>query len=149
MLNGRKKYFEDHPNSKIIVNIILGINRKETSLDALETVEIAIENKSHGIVGLDLCDDPNVGKFKRDWMAAFEKGRRAGLKITFHAGEIPDMTEDYDLLHFSPDRIGHMCYSDDYADQLLINKNICIEISLTSNVITNLTPDLKKHHFLK
>jgi len=49
-------------NPGITVRLIASIDRQGTLSDALDTVQLANKHRHRGIVGIDLCGDPSVGK---------------------------------------------------------------------------------------
>jgi len=63
----------------ILVRLILSIDRKSTLEQAMETVNLAIELKSTGIVvGVDMCGNTNGGAFSRI-KPAFDHAKKNGL----------------------------------------------------------------------
>ncbi|CAJ0745436.1 6026_t:CDS:2, partial [Entrophospora sp. SA101] len=72
--------------SKIIVRLILSIDRSITLEEAIETVDLAIKYKELGVVGVDLCGNPSKGHFDI-LKQAFIKAQNNGLKVTLHFGE--------------------------------------------------------------
>jgi adenosine deaminase len=50
----------NHPHKNITVKLLLSINRGETNEQAMETVNLAIEYKNSGVVGIDLSGNPSV-----------------------------------------------------------------------------------------
>lgn len=61
--------------------LILSIDRRNTPEEALSVVDMAIEHRSRGIVGIDLCGDPTKGDVST-FKDAFAKAKEHGLKIT-------------------------------------------------------------------
>ena len=67
--------------------VILSIDRRENTEQALETVRLAAEHRQRGVVGIDLSGNPSIGEWGT-WEPALQVARQAGLKITLHAGEV-------------------------------------------------------------
>lgn len=145
---GRDAYYRAHPNSEIVVKLILSIDRRENAEQAMETVRLACRLKAEGVVGIDLSGDPALGRFG-EWMEALKVARAEGLKCTFHAGEVVDDAETQRLLDFEPERLGHMCFVNTDIKQQLSQKRIPVEICLTSNLVTKSVPDLGSHHLIE
>ena len=51
---------------EIIVKLILGVDRRNSLEEAMETVDLAIKYQQMGIVGVDLCGNPSVSLFYCD-----------------------------------------------------------------------------------
>jgi len=130
----------------ITVGLIISINRNETSEAAMETVQLAVEYKSQGIVGIDLSGNPTVGDFET-FVPALEYARNNGLKLTIHFAEVYKPAESKAMLDFLPNRLGHACYLNPDLHRLILESKIPIEICLTSNVITKSVSEYKTHHF--
>lgn len=140
---------------KIIVKLIISINRKESLENAQENVDIALQYaKLHPdvIVGIDVSGDPLQKKFT-DYIEMLDKARKEGLKLTIHCGEIPDDKEVSDILNFNPDRLGHCtCIHELYKGNHenwteLLKKKIPVELCITSNVKCETVSAADQHHF--
>ena len=67
--------------------VVLSIDRREGTEQALDTVQLAADSLQAGVVGIDLSGNPSVGEWGA-WEPALQVARQAGLKITLHAGEV-------------------------------------------------------------
>ena len=148
VLAGRHAFYEQHPDAAIIVRLLLSIDRRESAKEAMETVHLARRLQSQGIVGIDLSGDPLLGRFE-DWKESLSVARSAGLKLTFHAGEVVDPAETRSLVHFCPDRLGHAWILPPDVDVSMKALKIPVEICLTSNLVTQFVTDLKDHHLIR
>ncbi|KAG6383003.1 hypothetical protein SASPL_157261 [Salvia splendens] len=122
-------------SKKIYVRLLLSIDSHETTEAAMETVELAVELKDFGVVGIDLCGNPNVGQWLT-FLPALEFAKKQGLPI-------PYIVERY----FLPKRIGHACCLEDEDWKLLKRLEIPVEICLTSNIKTETIASADVHHF--
>ncbi|KQK13629.2 hypothetical protein BRADI_1g11465v3 [Brachypodium distachyon] len=133
------------PKKRIYVRLLLSIDR-ETTLAALDTVNLAMEMKDQGVVGIDLSGNPVVGEWET-YLPALEHAKELGIPITIHCGEVPNMKEIQAVLDFCPQRLGHLCCLSDEEWKKLKSSMIPVEICLTSNVMTGAAPSLELHHF--
>ena len=74
-------------NRPIMVRLLLSIDRREGMRDALDTVALAAEYQSQGVVGIDLSGNPSIGSLAT-WLPALHKARELGLMLTLHAAEV-------------------------------------------------------------
>ncbi|KAK6969401.1 Metallo-dependent hydrolase [Favolaschia claudopus] len=138
---------ERYPTSR--TNLIVSLDRKMTGDVIRECVEIAIGFKAEGkrVVGIDLCGDPTAGDM--GVLAEYlSQAKAAGLGITLHIAETPANTaaETIQLLSYAPDRLGHATFLDAEAKSIVLDKNMCIEICLTSNLLCKTVSSLDAHH---
>lgn len=75
------------PAPAIVVRLLLSIDRRQGTADALDTVRLAAGLRARGVVGVDLSGNPAVGRWET-WLPALELARQEGLKVTLHAGEV-------------------------------------------------------------
>lgn len=102
-------------------------------------VEKAIKYQSRGVVGVDLAGAYN-GQITAGMIKGLvDKARAAGLGITIHTGETPDVKEMWQVVDkLKPDRIGHgiACVRDPKLMRLLAKNKTVLEICPTSNINT-------------
>ncbi|XP_076237196.1 adenosine deaminase-like protein [Calliopsis andreniformis] len=141
----------DFPN--ILVKLLISINRKQGYKAAQENIQLAInffKKYPEYIVGLDLSGDPMTGEA---FLELLKKARTAGLKITAHCAEVPNVIEIEDILEFQPDRLGHCTcihpslQGSDRLFNMLLNSKIPVELCLTSNVQCKTVPSYEAHQF--
>ncbi|KAF6999626.1 hypothetical protein CFC21_015626 [Triticum aestivum] len=145
----------DTKRKKIYVRLLLSIDRRETTSAALDTVNLAMEMKDQGVIGIDLSGNPVVGEWET-YLPALEHAKDLGIPTTIHCGEmklelseqqVPNRKEIQAMLDFCPQRLGHVCCLDDEEWKKLKSSMIPVEICLTSNVMTGGAPSLELHHF--
>lgn len=130
----------------VVVGLLLSINRNESSDEAMNTVNLAIEYCNKGVCGIDLSGNPHVGDFST-FRPALEHAKKNGLKTTLHFAEVYKPSESKAMLDFRPDRLGHVCYIDEELKKQVLSSGIPIEICLTSNVLTKSVSGYNTHHF--
>ncbi|ORX84949.1 Metallo-dependent hydrolase [Anaeromyces robustus] len=139
---------EVNKKGNIIVRLILSIDRKSTLEEAMETVNLAINLKSSGIVvGVDMCGNTNGGAFSRI-KPAFEYAKKNGLGVTLHVAEIPNSREDnLEMKSVLPDRMGHCTYLEDDILKWAKDNKVAIETCITSNIICRTVKSYETHPF--
>jgi len=116
----------------------------------VRTVDWAIRNREH-IQAVDLADGENFFPMD-DFVKPILKAKDAGLKVTIHSGEDTPASYVIDTINkFKPDRIGHGIHSveDMKAVELLIEKNITLEVNPWSNYLTNSVKTIEEHPLKK
>ncbi|CAH1423810.1 unnamed protein product [Lactuca virosa] len=131
---------------KIFVRLLLSIDRRESTESAMETVNLALEMRDVGVVGIDLSGNPTVGEWAT-FFPALKFAREQGLSVTLHCGEVPNSVEIQSMLDFLPGRIGHACCFQDQEWRKLKSSKIPVEICLTSNIRTETISSIDVHHF--
>lgn len=111
---------------------------------AQESVDLAIEFKDKGVVGVDISGNP------RSPFAPFQplllRARAAGLPLAVHFAEISHEEETAAMLALRPERLGHACCLSDAEERALIASRIPVEVCMTSNVRTRSVPSYEAHH---
>lgn len=99
-------------SSTMVTKLILSIDRRNSLEEANEVVDLALEFREQGVVGLDLCGNPaahDISIFR----PAFARAKAAGLGVTLHFGEVAPAAKEgelEELLSWQPNRIGHVIY---------------------------------------
>lgn len=138
--NGAKKH-------GVTVRLIASVNRHESVELAEQVVWLSIDRRDKGIVGIDLAG--NEAHFPaRPFLALFNEGRQAGLKLTMHAGEWGGPENVREAIEiFSADRIGHGVHvlDDKFTTALAREHGTPFELCLTSNYQTGAIKALPQH----
>ena len=133
--------------------LILSIDRKNSSAEAMEVVDLAIQFKAKGVVGVDLCGNPFTSTDISKYRTAFAKAKAHGLGVTLHFAEVlasSSPTELRTLLDFQPDRLGHVICVDESIKEEIAQKGMALELCLSCNVHAGLTRGgFADHHVRK
>lgn len=112
--------------------------------------DFAISNKNT-FVGIDLADNESADSLV--FKELFLRAKKAGLKITVHAGEAPGMQKNIRIAidELGADRIGHGVQSihDPSLIQKLVREKIPLELCPTSNWLTQAVNKIEHHPFKK
>ena len=98
--------------SSMVTRLILSIDRGNSIEEANEVVDLALEFRDQGVVGVDLCGNPAVHDVSI-FRSAFKRAKDCGLGVTLHFGEVNPAAKEgelEELLRWQPDRIGHVIY---------------------------------------
>jgi len=115
--------------------------------DSLHVADWAVENMSHGIIGLGL-GGPEVDNPPEIFSRTFERAREAGLPGLPHAGETEGPRSIWGAINaLSAVRIGHgvRCLEDPELVAFLREKQIPLDVSPTSNVCLGVVPTMADH----
>jgi adenosine deaminase len=130
--------------------LILSVDRKNSASVAMQTIDLAIEFRAKGVVGVDLCGNPAKGDVSI-FKDAFLKARQAGLKVTLHFAEVPASSTETELrmlLSYQPDRLGHIIHVSPEIAAEVARRRLGLEICLSCNVLAKLTEGgFGDHHF--
>lgn len=114
---------------------------------SVEMAELAAANLGRDVVAFDLAGGES-GYPVEDHLAAFEVARRAGVPITVHAGEGFGPASIEQAVHLAgATRIGHgtRLWEDPGLLAEVRERGIALEVCLTSNVQTRVTPSYAAH----
>ncbi|KAJ6116858.1 hypothetical protein N7512_006583 [Penicillium capsulatum] len=138
-------------NTIMSVFLILALDRgNTTAAEATEIVDLAIANKSRGVVGVDLCGNPTQGDVNL-YRPAFARAKSHGLGVTLHFAETAASgtpSELADLLSFQPDRLGHVIHVPDDVKREIARQRLGLELCMSCNVHAKLIDGgFLNHHF--
>ena len=149
---------ENHYDVKVNLCVGPSFRWKERGLPSPEDVlSVALKYKAM-VRGFGLSAETKDGvpfsmwksDKKQEYVQVVREAKDAGLKITCHAGEVSGPISIRDAIKFlGADRIGHglTAIRDKKTIELLIQRNIPLEICLTSNVKSGAVSQMKKHPF--
>jgi aminodeoxyfutalosine deaminase len=120
---------------------------RQFGADSAERVfDLARECRSHGVVAIGVGGDEERGP--ATWFRdLYRRARDAGLHLTCHAGEMTGPGSVREAIDIGAQRIGHGIHSieDEELMNLLRDRDIPLEICLSSNVCTGAVPTLAAH----
>jgi len=133
---------------KVEVKLICDVSRSYGAEIASKILDEVIAHRSEHIIGIGLGGDEIIGP-ARDFVKIFDRARQHGLRTVAHAGEAADYQSILDTIKLlRAERIGHAtsAMQDKSTLDLLVKKQIPLEIAPTSNLITGkYVQDIKKH----
>ncbi|HET8548758.1 MAG TPA: adenosine deaminase [Bryobacteraceae bacterium] len=133
-------------NSNLEVRWILDAVRQFGPEHGMRVAELAGERAHRGVVGFGIGGDEARGS-ARDFRDVFAFARSAGLAVLPHAGETVGPDSVWAALECGARRIGHGFRSieDPVLVRHLADRQIPLEICLTSNVRTGAVRSLAEH----
>jgi len=135
----------------IMVRFIPDVSRSYGPDLADKLLDIILSKRSRYIIGIGLGGPEHLSK-NHEYKEVFEKARRHGLRTVAHAGESVGPACILDAIEIlGAERIGHAtsAIQDEKVMQLLIEKQIPVEIAVTSNLITGQYVKTLKEHPVK
>ena len=126
---------------------LICIGSRDFGIDSVEkTVDFFSQNRN-SFVGLDLAG--NEKDFPcRLFRSSFQKAKKAGARITVHAGESCGPENIWEAIDdLGAERIGHgiAALQDPKLITELLKRQVTLEVCPTSNWITQCVPTLEKH----
>jgi len=135
----------------IDVRLIVSMNRHESIKIGEEVLDVAIDHRDRGVVGIDLAGAEADYPCK-PFAPIFQRARANGLSTTIHAGEWAGAGSVRDaIIELEADRIGHgiRATEDETCVQLLAERGTVLEVCPTSNLHSGVVPDLGQHPLIK
>ncbi len=128
--------------------IVCGIRSLDPAV-SLQMARVAVQFKDQGVVGFDLAG-AEEGNPAKDHLEAFLLASENHLALTIHAGEGDGAESVAQALHqCHARRIGHgtRLWEDPSLEAYVNDFRIPLEVCLTSNVQTGVTPSSAEHPF--
>ena len=112
----------------------------------MEVAKLASNYVGDGAVSFGIGGDEVAGP-ARQFAAAYQYAKDAGLRLTAHAGETDGPQSIRDALAIGAERIGHGIRAIDDPDLVkrLRDEQIPLEVCITSNVLTGAVKSLAEH----
>ena len=125
---------------------ILDAVRQFGPASAMPVVRFAARHLESGVAAFGIGGDEIRGP-ARDFAGVFQAARDAGLRLTCHAGEIAGPESVAEALAIGAERIGHgiAAARDPALMRLLRERDVPLEICITSNVRTGAVASLEEH----
>lgn len=131
----------------IFVRYIVSMNRHEPVALGEPVLRAAINNRHRGVVGIDLAgDEANYPGL--EFRPLFQRAKAAGLGITVHAGEWGGADSVWNAIgNLGADRVGHGVgvLQDPAMVQVLVDREIVLEVCPTSNYLSGVVSTLDAH----
>lgn len=148
--------FEQAENEKGIISglILCGMRHDPQNVSAVADLAVEIKDK---IIGFDIAG-PEYNYLPSLYRDSFVKIKDAGINITIHAGEGDGVHSIQDALDNGARRIGHgVRIIEDVKENdslgktanYILDKQIPLEICITSNLHTNMYEDVHAHPISK
>jgi adenosine deaminase/aminodeoxyfutalosine deaminase len=138
--------WEESRKSSVTVRWILDAIRQLGAEHAMAVAELAAERVGQGVVGFGIGGNEALGPV--EWFAeVFEFARLRGLHLAIHAGETVGPESVWGALRWGAERIGHgiRAAEDPALLACLRERDVPLEICISSNVATGAVPSLQEH----
>lgn len=133
------------------VFLILALDRgNTTAVESMEIVDLAVHNKSRGVVDVDLCGNPMRGHVAI-YGDAFAHAKANGLGLTLHFAETTASASPAELtalLSFRPNRLGHVIHVSKDIRREIARRKLGLELCILCNVHAQMiNGGFQDHHF--
>lgn len=137
---------EEGRRAPLEVRWILDGVRQFGAEHVMQVARLAASVQGREVVGFGVGGD-ETGCDAWQLRAAFQLAREAGLKLLPHAGETSNAENVWGALALGADRIGHgiRAIEDPVLVRELAARQVPLEISITSNLMTGAVPTLAAH----
>jgi adenosine deaminase len=131
------------------VRLIVSLTREHFSMETAKAMLTAIASVEHGrLVGIDLTGD-EIYPVPSEASSIFRKAKdELGLGVTIHAGESgPSQNVRWAIEECQATRIGHAlsAVDDPACLELMSEQAVCVEVCLTSNLLSGRFESLDLH----
>jgi adenosine deaminase len=135
----------DYPD--VVATQTLIIDQRRGPADAEDAVRWAARSRGVGVTAIDIAGDPTVVPLQA-YAGACSLARELGLQVTVYAGELQGAeTVRTAIEELGTTRIGHGIRSveDPAVMDLILERGVTLEVSVTSNLFTRAAPSLEGH----
>ncbi len=148
VIEGTKRSMNKHPD--LILGVIVCMMNCGPEIDNYkeneETVDLAIEYRNKGVIGLDLAGAEGANPTE-SYRELFERAHHSGVQITIHAGEVCPAESVRTAMSLHADRIGHGIHGwqDPNVIEEIIRSQIPLEVNVTSNLLSHCVDSIEQH----
>lgn len=106
----------------------------------------SLRSQYPSVVGIGIGGDEARGP-AQEFREVYDEAKAAGLHLTCHAGESTGAQSVWGAINIGAERIGHALSAQDDPDliEVLVQRQIPLELNVTSNLRTNCCPALMEH----
>jgi adenosine deaminase len=139
----RRAAVDGGPVGRVIVCLLRGSSMAE----ATTVARCAVEQRSNGVVGIDVAGDETAYPDIDHLTAMLHEARAEGLGVTVHAGETGNAAAVRDAIEHGASRLGHGLAAAEDPGLLreIQERGVTIECCPTSNIKTGLVDDMARH----
>ncbi len=128
--------------------LLLSLQRSSSLEFAKKTIDLALQYKDKGVVGIDLSGDSTIGNLDAI-LPEILRAKEGGLLLTVHIGETPLEKNQKDILEIlQPHRIGHGVHLASDALDWVLKHRVPVEVCLTSSLLVEMINHYAGHPWL-